>query len=107
MALAARQTVEGIGDGFVLKSMVAFQQKVLPVLDCNNLVGGQAMDLAGGGSSRKLAEKKTAGGVGGHSERNAGPAGAPGGATVRTRVWGGVSVDGRSGGRRTAAARAV
>jgi len=60
VALAARQTVEGIRDRFVLETMVAFQQKVLQVLDCNNLVGGQAMDLADGGSSRKLAEKKTA-----------------------------------------------
>jgi len=60
VALAARQTVEGIADPFVLEQMVAFQQKVLQVLDCNNLVGGQAMDLAGGGSSRQLAEKKTA-----------------------------------------------
>lgn len=60
VALAARQTVEGIRDPFVLESMVDFQQKVLQVLDCNNLVGGQAMDLAGGGSSRQLAEKKTA-----------------------------------------------
>ena len=60
VALAARQTVEGIDDRFELESMVAFQQKVLQVLDCNNLVGGQAMDLAGSGSSRKLAEKKTA-----------------------------------------------
>lgn len=60
VALAARQTVEGIRDPFVLEQMVAFQQKVLQVLDCNNLVGGQAMDLAGGGSSRQLAEKKTA-----------------------------------------------
>jgi geranylgeranyl pyrophosphate synthase len=60
VALAARQTVEGISDPFVLEQMVAFQLKVLQVLDCNNLVGGQAMDLAGGGSSRQLAEKKTA-----------------------------------------------
>jgi hypothetical protein len=52
--------VEGIADPFVLERMVEFQQKVLQVLDCNNLVGGQAMDLAGGGSSRQLAEKKTA-----------------------------------------------
>jgi geranylgeranyl pyrophosphate synthase len=60
VALAARQTVEGIENPYVLESMVAFQQKVLQVLDCDNLVGGQAMDLAGGGSSRQLAEKKTA-----------------------------------------------
>ncbi len=60
VALAARQTVEGITRGPVLEEMVAFQQKVLQVLDCNSLVGGQAMDLAGGGSSRQLAEKKTA-----------------------------------------------
>ena len=39
---------------------MAFQQKVLQVLDCDSLVGGQAIDLAGGGSSRQLAEKKTA-----------------------------------------------
>ena len=60
VALAARQTVDGIRDPFVLEAMVAFQQKVLQVLDCNSLVGGQAMDLAGGGSSRQLAAKKTA-----------------------------------------------
>ena len=60
VALAARQVVEGIEDPGVLEMMVSFQQKVLQVLDCNNLVGGQAMDLAGGGSSRQLAEKKTA-----------------------------------------------
>ena len=60
VALAARHTVEAISDPFELETMVAFQQKVLQVLDCNSLVGGQAMDLAGGGSSRQLAEKKTA-----------------------------------------------
>ncbi|MBL8236657.1 MAG: polyprenyl synthetase family protein [Bryobacterales bacterium] len=60
VALAARQTVEGIRDPFLLETMVSFQQKVLQVLDCNSLVGGQAMDLAGGGSSRQLAAKKTA-----------------------------------------------
>jgi len=60
VALAARQTVGGIRDPFELEEMVAFQQKVLGALDCNSLVGGQAMDLAGGGSSRQLAEKKTA-----------------------------------------------
>lgn len=60
VALAARQPVEGLTGSFVLEEMVAFQQKVLQVLDCNSLVGGQAMDLAGGGSSRQLAEKKTA-----------------------------------------------
>lgn len=60
VALAARQTVDGIHDPNVLQSMVAFQQKVLMVLDCDSLVGGQAMDLAMGGSSRQLAEKKTA-----------------------------------------------
>jgi geranylgeranyl pyrophosphate synthase len=60
VALAARQVVEGIHDPYTLRSMVEFQQKVLQVLDCNNLVGGQAMDLAGGGSSRDLAARKTA-----------------------------------------------
>jgi geranylgeranyl pyrophosphate synthase len=60
VALAARQTVEGIADAVELERMVDFQLKVLQVLDCNSLVGGQAADLAGGGSSRQLAEKKTA-----------------------------------------------
>jgi len=60
VALAARQTVEGICDPCTLQSMVAFQHQVLCTLDCNSLIGGQAMDLAGGVSARKLAEKKTA-----------------------------------------------
>ncbi|MFN0101830.1 MAG: polyprenyl synthetase family protein [Bryobacteraceae bacterium] len=60
VALAARQTVEGLHDSRVLAVMVEFQQKLLRVLDCDSLVGGQAMDLAGGGSSRQLAAQKTA-----------------------------------------------
>lgn len=60
VALAARQIVDGIRDAHMLAQMVDFQRKVLGVLDCDSLVGGQAMDLAGAGSSRQLAEKKTA-----------------------------------------------
>jgi geranylgeranyl pyrophosphate synthase len=64
VALAARQCVEGICEPATLQAMSCFQQSLLRVLDCNSLVGGQALDLAqhrtGPASSRRLAELKTA-----------------------------------------------
>ncbi len=61
VALAARQPTEGVTSPAEAERLSCFQQKLLRVLDCNSLVGGQAMDLASpGASSRRLAELKTA-----------------------------------------------
>ncbi len=61
VALAARQATQGVTCPAEAEMLGCFQQKLLRVLDCNSLVGGQAMDLASPGcSSRRLAELKTA-----------------------------------------------
>lgn len=61
VALAARHATEGVTCPAEAERLSCFQQKLLRVLDCNSLVGGQAMDLAApGASSRRLAELKTA-----------------------------------------------
>ncbi|MFO0504506.1 MAG: polyprenyl synthetase family protein [Acidobacteriota bacterium] len=61
VALAARHATEGVVCPAEAEHLSCFQQKLLRVLDCNSLVGGQAMDLAApGASSRRLAELKTA-----------------------------------------------
>lgn len=61
VALAARHATEGITCPAEAEILGCFQQRLLRVLDCNSLVGGQALDLAApGASSRHLAELKTA-----------------------------------------------
>jgi geranylgeranyl pyrophosphate synthase len=56
--------IEDLADDNALRPMVCFQQSLLRALDCSQLTGGQALDLAakteGILSSRRLAEKKTA-----------------------------------------------
>lgn len=61
VALAARQPLEAARDTQELVAMAGFHSHLMKVLDCNALVGGQALDLSvGGHGSRVLAEMKTA-----------------------------------------------
>lgn len=60
VAVAARSIIGGITASDTLRRMTGFQARLLAGLDCNNLVGGQALDLAGGGCLQELAARKTA-----------------------------------------------
>jgi geranylgeranyl pyrophosphate synthase len=65
VALAANSVVADARDPAQLPGLIAFQRRLLQVLDCNSLVGGQAWDLEMGEHERRekaglLASRKTA-----------------------------------------------